>query len=85
MGKSRTYITNSLRLLKLSPKVKDYIIEGKLSQSHARTLITIESFEEQEKLADKIINEGLNVRDAENINKTGKDTKTVTVNWQHTR
>ncbi len=74
LGKSRTYITNSMRLLKLSPYVKDLVIEGKLSQSHARTLITIEDFEMQNKLADKIINEKLNVRAVEDIQTANKTT-----------
>jgi len=66
MGKSRTYITNSLRLLKLCDTVKNYIIEGNLSYTVARTLITLEE-NEQIQLAQKIIKNGLTARDVEKI------------------
>lgn len=79
LGKSRTYITNSLRLLKLSPKVKQYIIEGKLSHTSARALITLDE-KDQEIMADKIINENLTTRTVEEkvVNKDpNKATKKV--------
>ncbi|MFV0430886.1 MAG: ParB/RepB/Spo0J family partition protein [Alphaproteobacteria bacterium] len=62
VGKSRPYITNSLRLNKLPEPVKHYIKAGQLSGSHARTLIGEDNAIE---LADEIIKRGLNVRQAE--------------------
>ncbi len=66
-GKSRTYITNILGLLKLPETTKKYVEENKLSMSHARALSKLEDKEEIEKLANKIVSEGLNVRTVENI------------------
>lgn len=69
LGKSRSYITNMLGLLELPSSVKQMIQEDRISMSHARTLSKIKNPEDIEKLANKIINEGLNVRDIENITK----------------
>jgi ParB family chromosome partitioning protein len=73
VSKSRTAVTNSMRLLKLCDKVQQMVIEGMLSTGHARTLIGIEDPEQQYQLAMKIFDEKLSVRDAEklikNINK----------------
>ncbi len=62
VGKSRSHIANTLRLLKLPDAVKTYIAEGKLSAGHARALIGQPNPEE---LARDIVNKGLNVRQAE--------------------
>jgi len=67
VSKSRTAITNSIRLLKLSSKVQDMLIEGALSSGHAKTLITIEDKSVQLAIAEKIVAEGLSVRDAEKL------------------
>jgi len=64
MGKSRSHITNLLRLLTLPDEIKDYIYDGSLSMGHARSLINVENNIE---LAKKIISEGLNVRQAEQL------------------
>ena len=72
LGKSRTYIPNSLRLLKLSSHVKQLVIEGKLMHSVARALITLEE-KEQNELADLIIKEGLNARQVEKYMTSKKD------------
>lgn len=69
LGKSRSYITNMLGLLELPSSVKQMIQEDKISMSHARALSKIKNPEDIENLANKIINEGLNVRDIENITK----------------
>ena len=69
LGKSRSYITNMLGLLELPSSVKQMIQEDKISMSHARALSKIKNPEDIESLANKIINEGLNVRDIENITK----------------
>ena len=65
LGKSRSHITNMLGLIELPEEVKDMIIEGKLSQSHARILSKMEDKEQIINLANKIVNEGMNVRDLE--------------------
>ena len=62
VGKSRSHVANTLRLLKLPDLVKAYIAEGKLSAGHARALIGQPNLEE---LAQDIVNKGLNVRQAE--------------------
>lgn len=65
VGKSRTYISNILRLLKLNKKVIDYIYEGKLTIGHGKALLGIKDEEEQLQAAERIIEVGLNVRDTE--------------------
>ena len=72
LGKSRTYITNSLRLLKLSEHVKNLIIKGELMHSVARALITLDH-KDQDKLADMIVKEGLNARQVEKYMTSKKD------------
>lgn len=62
IGKSRSYIANTLRLLGLPEEIKQQVKENKLSAGHARALIGCENAVE---LADKIIKEGLSVREAE--------------------
>jgi ParB family chromosome partitioning protein len=62
IGKSRSHVANTLRLLKLPETVKDYLREGKLTAGHARALVTTA---DPEALASRIIVEGLTVRDAE--------------------
>ena len=64
LGKSRSYIANSLRLLSLPKSIIKFIEEGKLTSGHARALVGVKN---SEFLAKKIIEEGLSVRDIENI------------------
>ena len=64
VGKSRSYIANSLRLLKLPNSVKDLMSTGELTTGHARPLVTVK---DPVKLAEKIVKEGLNVRQAEKL------------------
>lgn len=66
-GKSRSYITNILGLLKLPESTKRYVEQNKISMSHARALSKLDDEEQIERLAEKIVNEGLNVRTIENI------------------
>ncbi len=68
LGKSRSYITNLLRLLSLPQSIIKHLKEGKLSTGHARALVGAKN---AEFLARKIIDENLSVRDIENIVKTG--------------
>lgn len=64
LGKSRSHVTNTLRLLKLPARVKKYMQEGRLSAGHARALVGCDS---AEKLADAIIKRGLSVRQTERL------------------
>ncbi len=66
IGKSRTYITNTLRLLNLPEKIQQYVLSGQLTMGHARPLITLDK-EKALTLAKRIIDENLTVRDVENI------------------
>lgn len=65
VGKSRAAIANSVRLLSLTEKVKEMLINELLTPGHARTLITIEDSERQKKLADEIVSRNLSVRETE--------------------
>lgn len=67
VSKSRSAITNSLRLLKLSEEVQKYLVDGELSMGHARALLAVEDSEKQTFLAKKIINEKLSVREVEKM------------------
>lgn len=66
-GKSRSYITNLLGLLRLPETTKKYVSEGKISMGHARVLSKLSDLEQIEKLAQKIIEEGLSVREIEKL------------------
>lgn len=72
VSKSRTAVTNSIRLLKLSDQVQQMVIDDMISTGHARALITIEDPEEQYNLAQRIFDEKLSVRDVEKIMKNLK-------------
>ena len=79
VSKSRSAITNTMRLLKLSEEVQKYLIDGTLSEGHARALLGTEDVEAQNKLAKKVINEKLSVRDIEKLIKNlGKPEKSKT-------
>lgn len=65
VGKSRSAITNSLRLLQLDPRVRNFVVENKLTGGHARTLLPITDGDAQFELAEYIIDEGLSVRAVE--------------------
>ena len=67
VSKSRTTITNSLRLLKLCDKVKEMVVEQMISAGHARALITIEDPDVQYETAMTIFDQGLSVRDTEQL------------------
>ena len=73
LGKSRAYIANSLRLLKLPEKIQNMIIEGRISAAHGRTIITIKDEKKQIEVCDKIIRNGLSVRAAERLTEKIKD------------
>ncbi|MEW5424560.1 ParB/RepB/Spo0J family partition protein [Amorphus sp. 3PC139-8] len=62
IGKSRSHVANTLRLLKLSDKARGYVVNGSLSAGHARALLTAD---DPDTLAERIVKDGLSVRDAE--------------------
>ena len=64
VGKSRSHVANTLRLLKLPPSIRAYIFKGKLDAGHARMLVGQPN---AEKLAEEIVARGLNVRQVEEI------------------
>ena len=70
VSKSRTAVTNSMRLLKLDERVQQMVIEEKLSTGHARTLLGIEDGEFQYQIACKVFDEKLSVREVEKLVKT---------------
>ena len=74
VGKSRAYITNSLRILKLPTRVRTYVNDGKLSLGHAKALLAFEDEDKINEVADRVIKEDLTVRDVE---KLAKDKPTV--------
>lgn len=65
VSKSRTVITNSMRLLKLDPKVQQMLVESRISNGHARALLAIENPKAQIQLAEKIERDNLSVREIE--------------------
>lgn len=75
IGKSRSAIANTIRLLSLSDKVKQFLMMGEITSGHGRALLSVEKKEEQEKLAELIIEKGLNVRDTEKLVKIGLSKK----------
>ncbi len=75
IGKSRSYIGNTVRLLNLDEEIIENIAEGKLSSSHGRALLAIPNKKERLKTADEIINNKMNVRETEKIAKKSKKQK----------
>ena len=67
VGKSRSTITNSLRLLSLSDQMKDDIVSGAMTAGHAKAILSLVNPSDRQLLRDKIIREGLSVRDAEEM------------------
>lgn len=67
VGKSRSAVANTLRLLHLPPTVQRLLIEGQLSAGHARALLATPDRSEQERLATLIVDEGLTVRQIEEV------------------
>ena len=79
LGKSQSYVTNTIGLLRLPIEVKDLVVDGKLSMTHARILSKMSDHETIIKLANKVMNEGLSVRDLEEIAKGNNISKIVKV------
>lgn len=75
VSKSRTAVTNSMRLLKLSEKVQQMVIDDMISTGHARPLLALDDEKQQYELATKIFDEKLSVRDVEKLIKEIKNPK----------
>jgi len=71
IGRSRPQISNTIRLLKLSPAVQRRVAAGVLSAGHARSLLAVEDAERQDRLAARVVAEGISVRGLEEIVATG--------------
>ena len=69
VGKSRSYITNILGLLTLPVSIQNLILDNKISMGHARVLSKIEDEEKIKELANKVISDGLSVRELEDLTK----------------
>jgi ParB family chromosome partitioning protein len=72
VGKSRSTITNSMRILDLSDNIKSYIVEGKITEGHARSILSFSDKDAREKLALEIIENSYSVRKVEEIVRNSK-------------
>lgn len=82
VGKDRSTIANTIRLLKLPAKIKTALVEKKITSGHARCLLAIDALEEQIATLNIILNRGLNVRETEKLisqSKQKRDAKKVIV------
>jgi ParB family transcriptional regulator, chromosome partitioning protein len=73
LGRSRSHVTNTIRLLALPPAVQRRVAAGVLSAGHARALLALEDHEAQDRLATRIVAEGLSVRAVEEIVALGEE------------
>lgn len=75
ISKSRPYITNLLRLLRLPDKIRDMLEDGMITQGHARALINIDNEKRQLHLCEQIVEKGLSVREVEKLADASKEKK----------
>lgn len=80
LGKSRSHITNMLGLLRLPLSVQDMVLYNKISMGHARVLSKLESHDQIEELANKVLNENLSVRELEKLTETDAFVRMVPIN-----
>lgn len=69
LGKDRTTVVNSIRLLRLPPEIKEELLRDRITAGHARAILSLEQKEKQKKLCSLIIQKGLSVREAEALAK----------------
>ncbi len=67
VGRERSTITNTIRLLKLPPDIKQHVVDEQLSMGHARALLSLKNSGQQCKISQHIIKKGLSVRDTEKL------------------
>lgn len=65
VGKDRATVANTLRLLRLLPEIRQYLLQGQISAGHARAILSLDSEERQKELCGLILQKGLSVREAE--------------------
>jgi len=75
LGKSRSAIANTVRLLNLDKRVIEFVLEGKLSEGHCKALLALTDLDKQYEMAVRIIETGENVREAENLTRKTKKMK----------
>ncbi len=75
VGKSRTAVTNSLRLLNLPEDISNLVRDGKISMGHARALLSFEDTAEASRVAQLVVKDGISVRDVERLAKSAQKTK----------
>ena len=75
VGKSRTAVTNSLRLLNLPEDISNLVRDGKISMGHARALLSFEDAAEASRVARLVVKDGISVRDVERLAKSAQKTK----------
>lgn len=75
VGKSRTAVTNSLRLLNLPEDISNLVRDGKISMGHARALLSFEDVAEASRVAQLVVKDGISVRDVERLAKSAQKTK----------
>ena len=75
VGKSRTAVTNILRLLNLPEDISNLVRDGKISMGHARALLSFEDAAEASRVAQLVVKDGISVRDVERLAKSAQKTK----------
>lgn len=80
VGKSRSHITNMLGLLKLPASVQDMVLYNKISMGHARVLSKLEDRDKIEELAEKVVTDGLSVRELESLSNSEDLKRNVPIN-----
>ncbi|MBV9293688.1 MAG: ParB/RepB/Spo0J family partition protein, partial [Frankiales bacterium] len=75
IGRSRSHVSNTIRLLQLAPSVQRRVAAGVLSAGHARALLALDDAQAQEQLASRVVAEGLSVRAVEEIVAVGQVTR----------
>lgn len=75
VGRSRSAVANSIRLLQLPPSVQQLVVDGRISAGHARALLATPDRELQEQVAAKIVADGLTVRDVEDLLRSEEDSE----------
>ncbi len=76
VGKSRSAVTNTLRLLQLAPVVQRMLSDGDLSAGHARALLAVDDADDQVQLAERVVADGLSVRETERLSR-GEETEST--------
>ena len=69
VGKDRTTVANTLRLLKLPPEIREHLVQSRMTSGHARAILSLEAREKQKELCALILQKGLSVREAEALAK----------------